>query len=263
MLTSPRKVVSLAQSGRVATITIERPEKRNALSIQAIDELLDAINEAQNSTDVRVIILTGAGDRAFAAGVDLDEVPEAFSSPAKARAYDDVVTALYDAMSKCRLPIIARIQGHAIGGGCLLALACDIRVASSDIKVAFPVAKIGLMLSPAEYQLILDHVGPSTAKLLLFTARLLLAEEARSCGLLDWVVERESLDSVVSELASSIALGAPRAIASSKAILNAMASNRDLAGAVDQAYESVYSSSDLIEGMDAIRSRRAPIFQGK
>lgn len=263
MVTALRQVVSLKQSDGVATITIERPEKRNALSIQVIDELLSAIKEAQDSASVQVIVLTGSGDRVFAAGVDLDEMPEAFSSPDKAKEYDGVVTALYDAMSRCRLPIIARMQGHAIGGGCLLALACDVRVAADDIKVAFPVAKIGLMLSPAEYQLILNNVSLSTAKLLLFTARLLRAEEARSYGVIDSVVKRESLDSVVSELANSIAIGAPLAIASSKAILNAIAFNRDLSGTIDRAYQSVYSSSDLMEGIEAIRSRRAPAFQGK
>lgn len=247
----------------VARVVIDRPEKRNALGLQTIEELISAIGRLEADAEVRVIVLTGAGNRVFASGADLDELPAAFDTPESAADYDRQVTTLYTALAQCSKPIIARMAGHAIGGGCLLALACDVRIAVEDIKVAFPVPMIGLMLSPHEHRLILQHMTLSTAKMLMFTGRRILASEAKDLGLLDAVVPATMLDAEVDSVASQIAQGAPLAITAAKRILNAMQSDCDVDEVISAAYQSIYTSSDLREGFAAIQAKRKPIFTGK
>ncbi|NYT24937.1 enoyl-CoA hydratase/isomerase family protein [Alcaligenaceae bacterium] len=246
----------------VARIVIDRPEKRNALGLQTIAELTNTFRQLDNDPAVRVIVLTGSGNRAFASGADLDELPSAFDSPESARSYDAQVASVYEAIADCAKPTIARMAGHAIGGGCLLALACDIRIAVKDIKVGFPVALIGLMLSPHEYELILRQTTVSTAKQLMFTGKRIPASEARALGLLDVVVPADIFDAAVNNMAMQIAGGAPLAIAATKSILNAMERNAGVEEAIARAYRSVYTSSDLREGLTAIRAKRKPDFTG-
>ncbi len=254
--------VTFEKSGGIARIYIDRPNKRNALGLQTIEELLSALATAEHDSSIRVVILSGTGTKAFASGADLDELPTAFASPSNARAYDEKITRLYLAIANSKLPVMARIAGHAIGGGCLLALASDFRIAAAEIKVGFPVALIGLMLSPYEHELILDHMTSSSAKALIFTGRRILAPEAKSLGLIDIVVPREDLDTVVDEVAQQIAAGAPLAISAAKSVLNAIRRQSDVDETISRAYETIYSSSDLVEGLAAIHAKRPPIFSG-
>ena len=247
----------------IVRISINREGKRNALSLATIDQLLASLTAAERDSSTRVVILTGVGEKAFAAGADLDELPEVFSTAARAREYDERVTRLYRAMEWSRLPIIARMAGSAIGGGCLLALACDQRIAASHVKVGFPVARIGLMLSPHEYELLLDQLSLSQAKQLLFSGRRLSAEEAVAFGLLDQVVSPADLDAVVDDLARTIADGAPLAIAASKRITNAIQRGRGLQDAIAEGYRSIYPSRDLTEGLAAVKDKRLPTFVGE
>ena len=155
----------------MATVTIDRPSTRNALALRTIDELRAAVARAEDNPAIRVLVLTGAGDRVFASGADLDEIPDAMDTPEKAAAYDERVAGLYRALLETPVPVVARIQGHAIGGGLLLALACDLRICRAGVKVGLPVSRIGLMLSPLEHKLVVDQIGPSRAKWLLLTGR--------------------------------------------------------------------------------------------
>jgi enoyl-CoA hydratase len=262
-ITSAHDLVLLSSNDGIARISINRAEKRNALSLSTVSQLLLQLSAAERDSSVRVVILTGVGEKAFAAGADFDELPEVFANAETAQEYDDKVTCLYRAMESSRLPIIARMAGSAIGGGCLLALACDLRIASSHIKLGFPVANIGLMLSPHEYQLILDQLSLSQSKRLLFTGQRLTSHEAAAIGLVDEVASREDLDNVVDGLARTIVCGAPLAIAASKRISNAIQRRLGLEQAISQGYRTVYPSSDLTEGLKAIREKRTPTFSGK
>lgn len=246
----------------IARVVIDRPEKRNALGLETVAELIRIVRMMDDDPSVRVIVLTGSGNRAFASGADLDELPSAFESPDTARRYDARVTPVYETLANCAKPTIARLAGHAIGGGCLLALACDIRVAVEDASIGLPAARIGLMLSPYEHQLILRQTTLSAAKRLIFTGTRILASEARALGLLDIVVPADMLDATVDRVAEQVAEGAPRAIAAAKALLNAVQSQTGLEEAVAAGYQSVYTSSDLTEGLRAVRARRKPQFTG-
>ena len=257
------ETVVFSISEGIARISINRPEKRNALSLQTVRELQVALQLAEKDPSVRVAILSGTGTRVFASGADLDELPEAFTTPQTAMAYDQLVNQLYDALQTSRLPIIASMAGHAIGGGCLLALACDLRIAASRIKVGFPVARIGLMLSPKEHQLILAQITPSQARLLMFTGRRIDAIEAQTWGLIDIAVTDTELEAATSQLAAEIVVGAPLAIRATKALVQALSSHEDVERSVTEAYESIYTSSDLKEGLRAIEDKRVPKFSGR
>lgn len=255
-------LVRLETVDGIARITIDREAKRNALSLKTIAQLEARLHQAERDPSIRVVILSGAGERAFAAGADLDELPGVYSNAENARTYDDKFAEFYRALEFSRLPIIARMAGAAIGGGCLLALACDIRIATTQAKIGFPVPRIGLMLSPHEYRLILSQMPLSQAKWLLCTGQILAADEAVKFGLVDRVVPAADLDAVVDELAQKIVQGAPLAVAASKRILNAFAQHGDLESVIADSYHSVYPSRDLTEGLQALKDKRAPQFTG-
>ncbi len=252
--------VSWLRTGAVATVTIDRPAKRNALGLRTLEELCRAIARCEAEPDIRVIVLTGSGDRAFASGADLDEVPDAMDTPDNARAYDDKVGALYDRLAETRLPVVARMQASAIGGGYLLALACDLRVCAASALIGIPVTRIGLMLSPREHRLLVRQIGPSRAKLLTFTGRRLGAREALDWGLVDMVADDDALDQTVHQLALDLAAGAPIAIAAAKRMIDGGIDNEDVTG---QCYREVYGSEDLKEGLAALSQKRPPRFQGR
>lgn len=247
----------------VATVSIDRPEKRNALALQTVDELRQAVARAVADQAVRVLVITGSGDRAFASGADLGELPRAMESVESAAEYDRRVEALYMALAAAPLPVVARIQAHAIGGGLLLALACDIRIARASAKFALPASRIGLMLSPAEHRLLCDQVGPSRAKLLLFTGRRLAAAEAERWGLVDLVADDSAFEDQVAALAGEIAGGAPLAVRAAKRLVNASLRAGDPDAVARSCYRDIYGSQDLREGLRAVAEKRRPTFRGR
>jgi enoyl-CoA hydratase/carnithine racemase len=255
--------VRIAQAGPIARLVIDRPEKRNAISLATAAALAAAVARVEGDPETRAIVLTGAGDRAFASGADLEELPAAIDTPEKAAAYDAQVARLYDALQGSRLPVIARIQGAAIGGGCLLALACDVRVAAETATLALPAARVGLMLSAREHALLLESLAPSRAKLLLFSGRRLSAHEGLEWGLVDLVVPAERLDERVDELAQEIAACAPRAVTAAKRMVRAAVRDGEADPVAEHCYRAVYGSEDLREGLAAAKARRKPVFKGR
>lgn len=258
--------IAVVDDRPVARITIDRPEKRNALSLATIAALIEALRALEGKADLRAIVLAGSGDRAFASGADLDEIAGLAGHPELALEYDRKVEALYDALATVRVPVIARIQAAAIGGGCLLALACDLRVASAGATFGVPAGRIGLMLSPREHALLAGAVGPSRAKLLLYSGRRLSASEAQQWGLIDLLTgddSQRSLDDAVDQLVADIAGCAPRTISVSKRMIQASGSADPDGRVVREAYAQVYGSDDLREGLAAFAARRAPVFRGR
>lgn len=248
---------------RVAWITINSEAKRNAISLHVLEALIARFDQVAQNLEIRAVVLTGAGEKAFSSGVDLEEVPEALASPLGARHYDERVTTLYRRIQDCDVPVIARLNGHAIGGGALLSLACDLRIAVDTLKLAFPVAKAGLMLSPHEYRLMLEYLTPAKIKQLIFTSQTLDATTAQQWGLLDFTVPAETLDETVTNLVGRIASGAPLAIRASKKIVRALHQRKAVEQTIEAQYESVYTSSDLKEGLAAIRRKQTPVFEGR
>lgn len=247
--------------GHVAHLVIDRPAVRNAVGITTVEALLAGLARAEGDRAVRVVVITGAGDRAFASGADLDELAALAGAIDDAIAYDTHVGRLYTALRASPLPVIARVQAAAIGGGLLLALACDHRIAADTARFAMPAARVGVMPSAVEHRLLVEAVGPARARSLLLMARRLDAAHALAIGLVDEVVPSSDLDDAVARITGDLLAAAPRSIAATKRLLPALDAPID-AMALRAAYASIYTSADLREGISAFKARRAPRFTG-
>jgi enoyl-CoA hydratase len=195
---------------RVATITLNRPRMMNALSAQAFDDLEETVAEADSNDAVRVLLITGAGDKAFAAGADINELArtDASTGAKTARRGQEVMTQI----EICRKPVIALINGFALGGGCELAMACTMRIASDRAKLGQPEIKLGIIPGYGGTQRLPKLVGSSRALRLMLTGEMIDAQEALRIGLVDEVVAAENLAARGLELASAIANAAPLAV---------------------------------------------------
>ena len=255
--------ITLTDSAPVRRVVLNRPNKLNALTQamwQAIPALVADVDTDQNC---RVLVIEGAGDRAFAAGQDIGEFEGLMSDPSAAQVFADAVYEAQQALARCTKPVIAKIKGPCIGGGCGIALCADIRVAAEDAKLGITPAKLGIRYGLADTKRLVDAVGASRAKDLLFTGRIVGAEEARSIGLVDRVVEAPRLNDAVEELAQGIASNAPTSLLHIKSNVTAI-----LAGVTDdtpetrQAFVDAFASPDLKEGVAAFKAKRAPNFPG-
>lgn len=247
-------------------LTVNRPEARNALTTQMWTALAAEIERLAKLDEVRVIILTGAGDKSFISGADINEL-----SATKNNAESDVndprfTVALLQAITNAPKPVIAMINGHCFGGGILIAMACDLRFAAASAKFAIPAVKLGLAY-PAEQGVarLARIVGATHAADILFSGRALEASEALEIGMLNRVVAADELGKTTREYALKLAEGAPLSLAAHKLalqnLLRAPALRDD--EAVEQAMLRCYQSEDYAEGLAAFLEKRKPDFHGK
>ncbi len=255
-------VLLTAREGDVVTLTLNRPEKRNAMTIPMLTALRDAFRELAAAENVRVVMLTGAG-KAFCSGLDLKEMGLARRDDGSVE-YPDIEDALHE-LEHCPLPTIAMIQGDAIAGGLELALHCDLRVAGTSARMGMPLARIGLVVPYALTQKLLDTVGTATTKELLFTGAMLDAESARRAGLVTRVVADADLAATTRALAAEIAANAPLSIRTMKAAINEANAFRSLTASPALAAQAATTrkSDDLQEGLRAVFERRRPVFRGR
>ena len=249
----------------IARITFNNPEKRNALSIEmraALPGVLAALND---DPEVRVLVIRGAGGKAFLSGADIREFGGHRTSPGARAAYDRASATTLKAWSDVGKPIIAMIQGYCIGGGLLTAMAADIRIASDDSQFGVPAARLGLGYAFAGAAQLMDLVGPGWAAEILFSARRLNAVEARDIGLINRFVPASRLEDEVMELADVISGNAPLTIAAVKAALREARRDpvdRDLPR-VAALVEACFRSADYLEGQQAFAEKRPPKFTGR
>jgi len=243
----------------IARITFNRPEQRNALTWAMYDGLVEAIRRVDADSGMRALILTGAGGKAFAAGTDIAQF-RAFDGPADAIGYEERIDAVLNVLEACRVPTIAAIQGACIGGGAAIAACCDLRIAGAGVRFGFPIARtLGNCLSMANLARLSALIGAARVKELIFTARLIEAEEALRIGLVGEVVAAEALAARADELARTIAGHAPLTLRSTKMALHKLQGRV----AEDEALILMcYQSADFREGMEAFLAKRAPQFQG-
>jgi enoyl-CoA hydratase len=248
----------------IATVTFNRPEILNALSEATMRELSVAIDQLDQEPHVRCIILTGAGEKAFVAGADIGEL-RAIDSAADGAAFAQRGQATLFKIENLAKPVIAAINGYALGGGCELAMACDIRIAADTAKLGQPEVSLGIIPGCGGTQRLPRLVGKGRAKWLILTGEMISASEALRIGLVDMVVPAAELMAETKELAETIAGKAPLAVAWAKRCIN-VGSETDLATAC--AYEAsqfglVCGTEDRLEGTSAFLEKRPPRFQGK
>jgi enoyl-CoA hydratase/carnithine racemase len=255
-------VLLQARDGEVVILTMNRPEKRNAMTVPMLTALRDAFRALADATDVRAVILTGAG-KSFCSGLDLKEMGLA-RRPDGTVDDPDIEDALHE-LEHSPLPTIAMINGEAIAGGLELALHCDLRIAGASARMGMPLARIGLVVPYALTQKLLDTVGTATTKELLFTGALLDAESGRRAGLVNRVVPDADLASAARALAAEIAANAPLSLRTMKAAINEANAFRSLTPSPELAAKtaSTKRSEDLQEGLAAVFERRRPVFKGR
>jgi len=240
----------------VAVLAFDRPDKRNALTAGMWEALPGLLQDTGRLPGVRVLLLTGVGPH-FSAGADIDDLNEAYSEPARARSYHGMNVAAETALAGCPLPTVAVVHGACVGGGCQLAVACDLRIAADDARFGITPAKLGVVYPAEPTTRLARLVGPARAKYLLYTADLVEAPRAYEFGLVDELVPDADLDSRALVLARTIAGRSPQSIGAAKAVIEAAAGGRDTAMAL-AGWQ--HRADDVREGIEAFRAGRPPRF---
>lgn len=240
----------------VGTLTFNRPHARNALTRDMYESLTDVCDEVDATPSVRVLVIRGAGD-AFAAGTDINEFRD-FRSDADAIAYERRLDAVIDRLERVTRPTIAAIDGAAVGGGCAIALACDLRICTPRARLGVPISRtLGNCLSMANTARLVDLVGPARTRELLFSGRLIDADEAMTLGLATRIASSETLDSEVRLLALEVGQRAASTIVATKALLRRLREHRCPPPA-DDIIAACYASREFKEGVAAFLEGRKP-----
>jgi enoyl-CoA hydratase len=243
--------------------TLNRPKARNALTFPMYERLAALCGEIAEDASVRALVVTGAGDRAFAAGTDISQFRD-FRTAEDALAYEARVDRVLVAIEECPKPTIAAIAGACTGGGAAIAAVCDMRLGTADARIGFPIAKtLGNCLSMANYGRLAALIGPARVIDLIYTARLMGAEEARAIGLLSEVLpDHAALQDRAEELARAIAGNAPLTLRATK---EAMRRLRLAARAVegDDLVAMCFTSEDFRHGVDSFLARRPAVWSGR
>jgi len=247
----------------VGRVTFNRPEARNAFTFRMYERLGEICQQAEHDSSVKVLVLTGAGEKAFASGTDISQF-KAFSTAKDALDYESRIEGLLNALERCPVPTIAAIAGACTGGGASIAACCDLRIGAASVRFGIPIARtLGNCLSTPNYARLVALLGPARVKDIIFTARLLGAEEARAIGLLNEVLpDYASLQSRADELARTVASHAPLTLRATKEALRRLKDNLNPAEDRDLVL-MCYLSADFREGMDAFLNKRTPHWTGK
>ncbi len=253
------------KEGGVGYLTFNNPERHNAVSLEMWEAASHYLEDFRKDSAVRVVVLTGAGGKAFVSGADISKFAAERSTKEGIDRYNVAVDAANTAVFEFPKPTIAMIRGYCIGGGVGLALCCDMRICSDNSKFGVPAAKLGLGYGYKGIKKLVDVVGPSYAKEIFFTARQFTAAEAHGMGLVNRVVPEAELESYVQNYAETISSNAPLTIDSVKYIVGqvlADESKRDLQKCADLV-SGCFASRDYTEGRTAFMEKRKPQFTGR
>ena len=249
--------------GAISHVTLSRPDARNAVSRVMLDELAAVLREASADQTCRAVVLSGEGDH-FCAGADFAEIE---TGPAE---FERHFASVLSEITQLPVPVVAAIQGAALGAGCQIALACDLAVAATDARIGIPSSRLGIVIGFENIERLVLSIGPKRAAEILYTGRPVSGETAAAWGLVNQAVPPDRLTERVREIAEAIASSAPLSVRGSKrgiaAVLAHLAVDRAAEGErvaeVDAAAAEAFASEDLREGIAAFRERRDPRFRG-
>jgi enoyl-CoA hydratase len=263
VLTKTDKMLS-RKDGRVGYVIFNNPERHNAVSLDMWESAVAILDDFKNDNNIAVVVVTGAGGKAFVSGADISRFEKERSSEEAVARYGAAVENSYAAFHEFPKPTIAMIRGYCIGGGMGLATCCDLRICTEGSKFAVPAAKLGLGYAYPGLKRLVDVVGPSFAMEIFYTARQFTAAEALAMGLVNRVVPDGELENYVKDYAGTIAGNAPLTIKAVKAVVSEMMkdeSKRDLKRA-QAAVDACFKSRDYEEGRKAFMEKRKPVFTG-
>ena len=246
----------------IGHITFNRPQARNAFTFEMYERLAEICQQAERDPSMRVLVLTGAGEKAFCAGTDISQF-QTFSTPDDALQYEARIDRVLGALERCQVPTLASIAGACTGGGAGIASACDLRIGAANARFGFPIGRtLGNCLSMSSYVRLTALLGPARVKELVFTARLVGAEEAHAIGLLSEVLpDRATLQIRTDELAHTVAAQAPLTLRATKEALRRIKERMS----PEQDHDLIlmcYMSHDFREGMEAFLNKRPPRWTG-
>jgi enoyl-CoA hydratase len=250
-------------TGPIATLTFNRPEARNAMTWEMYQALVDACDRADKDPSVRVLILRGAGGKAFIAGTDIAQF-QGFHNSEDGLNYERHIDEVLDRLERVDKTTIAQVQGVAAGGGCAIAMTCDLRIATPEATFGIPIARtLGNCLSGSTISRLIDLVGPAPVKDMLFTGRFLSAPEALALGLVNRLEPATDIERVMAETATRIASNAPLTLRATKEMMRRINAHRRLpAGADRDLIALCYTSNDFREGIAAFLAKRPPRWTG-
>ncbi len=249
----------------VGWITFNQPDKRNAVSLAMWQAIPEIIEDFSLSDDVRVVVLRGAGDKAFVSGADISEFESVRNTPEQIERYEAATGAASAALKSLEKPLIAMIRGFCIGGGMAIALTADLRISADDGQFGVPAARLGLGYGYGGIKELMNIVGPSFAKEIFFTGGRFSASDAETMGLVNRVVAVGELEEAVTTLARTIADNAPMTVKAAKAAINEGTkdpADRNL-GHIAALVEACFNSEDYKEGRRAFMEKRKPQFKGR
>ncbi|MYZ46998.1 enoyl-CoA hydratase [Propylenella binzhouense] len=253
------------REGGIGWLVFNRPERRNAISLEMWRAIVTALATYDADPEVRVVVMKGAGERAFTAGADVTEFDEKRADASAGELYKELSEGGRARMSALRKPLVAMIRGFCLGGGLAIAMRADIRIASEDSVFGIPAARLGLSYGIENLKMLTELVGPAYAKEMLFTARRLDAAEAWRIGLVNRVVPVDALEETVRAMATTISENAPLTVEASKLTIDAALKDpqeRDMTR-LDALAAACLDSADYAEGRRAFREKRKPVFTGR
>lgn len=247
----------------IARVTFNRPQARNAMTFAMYEQLAAICEQANTDRSIKVLILTGAGDKAFASGTDISQF-RAFKTAQDALDYEARIDRVFGTLESCRVPTIAAIAGACTGGGAGLAACCDMRIGTANTRIGFPIARtLGNCLSASNYARLASLIGPQRVKEMIFLAKLVDAPTALQIGLVSEVLpDPASLHARAMELARTLASHAPITLSTTKEALRRLQA-RMFEENIDDLIRHTYASADFREGMDAFLQKRPPKWTGR
>jgi len=263
-----KKLLSIEKNNNICTLVLNRPEKKNSLSPELVETLLDSFEELVADDTVRVVVIRGFGNQAFCSGYDIRSLPTQLNDDVREKLKTlNPVEALFKTVVNYPYPVIALINGVAFGAGCELSVCCDIRIGGDDIRMGMPPAKLGLVYPWSGLQRFIQVIGLKSTREIFYSGRTYEGKRLREIGLVDYLIPRQELEDFTYQMAAEIAANAPLALRGTKRVLNLMLNSSQPPEHCQKEAESIteaaFLSEDLKEGRLAFLEKRKPNFKGK